>query len=140
MRFLARQMGFELRGEWGFTVQNATSEGLGAQLKSNAGVKNGIVDRVAAKFPRHGIYRMHGAGRGQGGNIGSTWRNKDGQLMRAQPSSKGKMATGNRRRADWLGPTLDKYNKLIADRAAAHVATIGQQLTLEGIPETKKRI
>lgn len=35
--------------------------------------KYGIVNRIGFNFPRHGIYIHKGAGRGQGGWIGSKW-------------------------------------------------------------------
>lgn len=139
MQQLARQFGAELRSEWGMKVANASTGGLKSQLKANAGRRYGVVDRVAAKFPRHGIFRMVGAGRGQAGSVGTTWRDKNGQTKRTNPNSFGKMDTGNRRAADWLSPTLDKFNEIVADRAAAHFATIGQQIALSSIPTTKTR-
>lgn len=35
--------------------------------------KYGLIDKLGFSFPRHGIYIHKGAGRGQGGYIGSSW-------------------------------------------------------------------
>lgn len=139
MSRIARQFGAELRSDWGIKVADASASGLKSQLKANAGKRYGVVDRIGAKFPRHGIYRTVGAGRGQGGSIGSSWRDKNGNIKRTNQNSLGKMNTVNRKSVDWLEPTLDKFNEIVADRAAAHFATIGQQIVLNGIPETKTR-
>lgn len=139
MSLIARQFGAELRSDWGIKVADASASGLKSQLKANAGKRYGVVDRIGAKFPRHGIYRTVGAGRGQGGSIGSSWRDKNGNLKRTRSLSLGKMNTGNRKAINWLSPTMDRFNEVVADRAAAHFATIGQQIALSGIPETKIR-
>lgn len=139
MQQIARQFGAELRADWAVKVTNPTAQGLMAKLKANAGKRNAVVDRIAAKFPRHGIYRTVGAGSGQGGAIGSSWRDKNGNVKRTRSLSLGKMNTGNRKAISWLSPTMDKFNEVVADRAAAHFATIGQQIALSGIPDTKIR-
>lgn len=128
-----------LRAEWGMTVKNATSGGLSTTLKTNAGKKYGVVDRIGAKFPRHGIFVMKGAGRGQGGSVGSSWRDKTGAIKRTNPNSLGKMNSRNRKAADWLSPTMDRYNEIVADRASHHFAEVAQRIVLSGIPETKIR-
>ena len=139
MSGIARKFGAELRADWGIKVSSASAKGLKTQLRSNAAKRHGVVDRIGAKFPRHGIYRTVGAGRGQGGSIGSSWKDKTGKIKHVAPSSMGKMNSGNRKAIDWLSPTLDKYNEIVADRAAEHFAIIGQQIVLNGIPETKTR-
>lgn len=139
MREIARKLGMTLRAEWGMSVKNATTDGLASTLKSNAAKRHGVVDRIGAKFPRHGIFVMKGAGRGQGGSVGSSWRDKTGKTKRTNPNSLGKMNSRNRRAADWLSPSMDRYNEIVADRANHHFATVAQKIVLSGIPETKIR-
>lgn len=132
---LSRAFGVELRSEYALVVENPTAGGTADVLKSNAGKKYGVVNRIGAEFPRHAIHMEKGSRRSYGGNIGSTWERADGSIGSTNPMSKGKMNTGNSPAKIWLGPTLDKYAELLADLANKHFANIAQQVTLSAIPE-----
>lgn len=130
-------MGAELRNEWAMIVDHPTNDGVASKLKTNTRKNYGVVDRIGAKFPRHGIFVEKGARKGYGGVIGSSWYDKQGTRKKTNPNSFGKMNTGNSLAKPWLAPTLDKYTQIVADRAANHFANIAQQIVLSSIPTTK---
>ena len=75
----------------------------------------GLVHRIGFSFPRYGIYIHKGAGRGQGGWIGSKWEKLKevngvtvgtGIMRHTDPQSLGKQGTGNRRAYPWFDTTL----------------------------------
>ena len=75
----------------------------------------GLVHRIGFSFPRHGIYIHKGAGRGQGGWIGSKRETLKtvggvqvgtGIVRHTDPQSLGKQGTGNRRAYPWFDSTL----------------------------------
>lgn len=77
--------------------------------------KYGIVNRIGFSFPRHGIYIHKGAGRGQGGWLGSKWEKikkingaevSTGIVRHTDPSSLGKQDSGNRRAFRWFDPVV----------------------------------
>lgn len=139
MQSIKTNMGIELRGEYAMAVDNPTAGGVAASLRTNTKKAYGIVDRIGAKFPRHGIFIEKGARKGYGGNSGSTWYDKNGARKQTNPKSFGKMNTGNSLAKPWLAPTLDKYTEIVANRAAAHFANIAQEIVLSSIPKTNLR-
>lgn len=77
--------------------------------------KYGIVNRIGFSFPRHGIYIHKGAGRGQGGWIGSKWEKirmingvevGTGIIRHTNPASLGLQNSGNRRAYRWFDPVI----------------------------------
>lgn len=77
--------------------------------------KYGIVNRIGFSFPRHGIYIHKGAGRGQGGWIGSKWEKirmingvevGTGIIRHTNPASLGLQDSGNRRAYRWFDPVI----------------------------------
>lgn len=76
----------------------------------------GLIDRIGFSFPRHGIYIHKGAGRGQGGYIGSSWTKlkiingmevSTGIVRHTNPSSiNGEQGTGNRKAYPWFDPVI----------------------------------
>lgn len=77
--------------------------------------KYGIVNRIGFSFPRHGIYIHKGAGRGQGGWLGSKWEKikqingvevSTGIVRHTDPASLGKQDSGNRRAFRWFDPVV----------------------------------
>lgn len=79
--------------------------------------KYGLVNRLGFSFPRHGIWLHKGAGRGQGGWIGSHWNKlkvingveiDTGIERHTNPASiNGLQGTGKRRAYEWFDPVID---------------------------------
>ena len=79
--------------------------------------KYGLVNRLGFSFPRHGIWIHKGAGRGQGGWIGSHWNKlkmingveiDTGIERHTNPSSiNGLQGTGKRTAYEWFDPVID---------------------------------
>ncbi len=139
MARLGSAMALELRGNYASAVENNSAGGIAAKLRGNSKKTFGVVDRVAAKFPRHGIYVEFGAGRGRGGSVGSSWISASGGKKTTNPDSLGKMNQGGRVAKPWLFGTIDKYQELIADEAAKQIADIGLDITLDSVPKTRVR-
>ena len=97
-------------------VISARSTRIPKELHPNLYTDNyGIINRVGFSFPRHGIYIHKGAGRGQGGWIGSKWEKLKevngvtvgtGIMRHTDPASLGKQGTGNRRAFQWFDPVI----------------------------------
>ena len=78
--------------------------------------KYGLINRIGFSFPRHGIYIHKGAGRGQGGTIGSNWTQikringievNTGIIRHTNPNSlNGSQGEGNRRAYEWFDPVI----------------------------------
>ena len=139
MADIARAMAADAKTAYSIAVAKPSAAGISKNVKTNARKTYGIVDRVGAKFERHGIFIEKGASRGHGGAQGSSWKDKHGVTKYTNSKSLNKMNTGNRKAKEWLGPVLDNYTKKIADRAAFHMANIAQKLALDAIPVTVKR-
>lgn len=97
-------------------VISARSTRIPKELHPNLYTDNyGIINRVGFSFPRHGIYIHKGAGRGQGGWIGSKWEKLKevngvtvgtGIMRHTDPASLGKQGTGSRRAFQWFDPVI----------------------------------
>lgn len=78
--------------------------------------KYGIINQLGFSFPRHGIYIHKGAGRGQGGTIGSNWTKlkningiavSTGIVKHTNPNSlNASQGTGNRNAFEWFDPVV----------------------------------
>lgn len=76
----------------------------------------GIINRLGFSFTRHGIYIHKGAGRGQGGTIGSNWTKlktingievSTGIVKHTNPNSlNASQGTGNRHAFEWFDPVI----------------------------------
>lgn len=91
--------------------------------------KLGLVNRLGFSFPRHGIYLHFGAGRGQGGLVGSRWVKtktvggveiSTGIVRHTSPQSLGKADSGNRRAWDWFDSVVRQNIGSLADIVAQH--------------------
>lgn len=91
--------------------------------------KYGIIERLGFSFPRHGIYIHKGAGRGQGGFIGSNWsitKNingievNTGIIRHTNPESLGKQGEGNRVAFEWFDPIIRQRLPELADIVAEY--------------------
>ena len=90
---------------------------IARELKPNAYTdRYGLIDRLGFSFPRHGIYIHKGAGRGQGGTIGSSWTKlkringvevSTGIVRHTDPNSlNGTQGEGNRQAYEWFDPII----------------------------------
>lgn len=77
---------------------------------------------IGFRFARHGIYLHHGAGRGEGGKIGSHWMDRLGQRKETNPASLGKAGRGRRTPKDWFNPVMDRYAPQLLDIASRYCA------------------
>lgn len=95
-------------------------------LKPNAYTdKYGIINRLGFSMPRHGIYIHKGAGRSQGGTIGSKWTKlkvingvevSTGILRHTNPNSlNASQGTGNRKAFEWFDPIIKNRISELAD-------------------------
>lgn len=85
----------------------------------------GIINRVGFSFLRHGIYIHKGAGRGQGGYVGSSWTKlkrvggvevSTGIVRHTNPASlNGLQGTGNRRAYPWFDSVVRARLPELAD-------------------------
>lgn len=91
--------------------------------------KDGLVNRIAFKFPRALIFREKGAGKGKGGNKGSQWTNDRGEKIKTNPQSFGKMNTGNRRAKPLIEPVIDTF----CDELTASVAEEFVEISFKNI-------
>lgn len=80
--------------------------------------------RVGFSFLREGIHMHKGAGRGQGGLIGSSWIDRHGTKKHRDPRSAGKMGQGNRQPKEWFDPVIDKTLPQLADIVGNYSATL----------------
>jgi hypothetical protein len=99
---------------------------IARELQPKAYTDNyGIINRLGFSFPRHGIYIHKGAGRGQGGYIGSSWTQlktingieiSTGIVKHTNINSiNGKQGTGNRRAFEWFDPVIKNRLSELAD-------------------------
>lgn len=104
---VARMLRLKIQGR-----SHTVAAGLHANLYTD---RYGLIHRVGFSFPRHGIYIHKGAGRGQGGWIGSKWEKLKevngvtvgtGIMRHTDPASLGKQGTGNRQAYPWFDTTI----------------------------------
>lgn len=95
--------------------------------------KYGLINRLGFSFPRHGIYIHKGAGRGQGGFIGSKWsliKRVNGieintSIMRhTNPASLGKQNGGKRNAYHWFDPVIKNRLPELADICTRYFDTM----------------
>jgi hypothetical protein len=93
----------------------------------------GIINRLGFSFPRHGIYIHKGAGRGQGGYIGSKWNKiktingiavSTGIIRHTNPESLGKQDEGNRHAFRWFDPIVESRLPELADIVSEHFSAM----------------
>ena len=81
---------------------------------------------VGFALARHGVYLHYGAGRGQGGNVGSRWTDRHGQVKRTAESSLGKAGGHPRHAEHWFNGVIERH----AEELAAIVAEYSLDLTV----------
>jgi hypothetical protein len=103
------------------TSPKRSGDGLD-HLKMNTKVHYGEVDQGSIAFDRYLVWVHKGAGRGFGGNKGSTWFGPNGEKKSTNPHSFGKMNTGTRQAEEWLNPVLEAEVPKLADIVAGFKA------------------
>lgn len=98
---------------------------IARELEPKAYTDNyGLINRLGFSFPRHGVYIHKGAGRGQGGFIGSKWSYlkringieiNTSIIRHTNPASLGKQDEGNRRAYRWFDPVIKNRLPELAD-------------------------
>ena len=96
--------------------------------------KYGLIDKLGFSFPRHGIYIHKGAGRGQGGYIGSNWTKlkvingievSTGIVRHTSPDSiNGEQGTGNRKAYPWFDPVIRNRLSELMEIVTDYIDTI----------------
>lgn len=117
----------QLRAKVGTRAPRVAAELRGTSRRD----KLGLVNRVGFSFPRHGIYLHYGAGRGQGGLVGSKWVKtktvggveiSTGIVRHTNPQSLGRADSGNRRAFDWFDSVVRQNIGALADIVAQHLS------------------
>ncbi|MGL4853192.1 MAG: hypothetical protein ACRC3Z_11210 [Phocaeicola sp.] len=129
---------------------NAWQQSVAAQLRAKVAIKStrvaesiepkaytdklGVIDRLGFSFARHGIYIHKGAGRGQGGTIGSNWTKlkvvngveiSTGIVRHTNPGSlNATQGTGNRSSYEWFDPIVRGRLPELADIVASYFDTM----------------
>lgn len=101
--------------------------GLSESIKEKVYYSRGAgreANRIGFSFLREGIYVHKGAGRGQGGLIGSTWTDSRGHKKRRDPQSAGKMGQANRPENKWFDTVIDRKLPQLADIVGNYSATL----------------
>lgn len=96
--------------------------------------KYGIINQLGFSFPRHGIYIHKGAGRSQGGTIGSNWTKlktingievSTGIIKHTNPNSlNASQGTGNRNAFEWFDPVVRNRLPELADIVTRYFDTM----------------
>lgn len=81
-------------------------------------------NRIGFSFVREGVFIHKGAGRGQGGHIGSRWIDRHGTMKQRAPESAGLQGTGNRKPIRWFDPVIEKRLPQLADIVSDYSATM----------------
>lgn len=82
------------------------------------------ISRIGFSFAREGIWIHKGAGKGQGGFLGSKWYNLRGELKSTSETSKGKMGNGNRQPIEWFDPIIEQMLPELADIVAEYSGSL----------------
>lgn len=98
---------------------------IARELQPKAYTDNyGLINRLGFSFPRHGVYIHKGAGRGQGGFMGSKWsylKRVNGVeintsiIRHTNPESLGKQNEGKRLAYHWFDPVIKNRLPELAD-------------------------
>lgn len=105
----------------GSPSESDSLDGMTVKFKKRAG---DIISVLVFTFRRHLHYVRNGAGRGYGGNKGSTWQNKDGERKRTNTASLGKAGTGVRTAKPFLDPVDTGVQMLLDDVAEASMDAV----------------
>ncbi len=118
------------------TLQSGiTQEGIGGTELAKSikprlyKAKNKDISGIGFSFRREGIYVHKGAGRGMGGQKGSSWLDKYGVRKKTNPESLGKLATGNRVAKPWfdaLDNDLQELSDIVAENYAGRAVNTTQ--------------
>ncbi|MGJ1366270.1 hypothetical protein [Sphingobacterium spiritivorum] len=95
--------------------KNRSDDGIDS-IKISYSTEDGDISRIRFRFVRHLIFVHKGAGKGIGGNKGSSWATKSGKTKRTDPKSLGKIGTSSRKAKEWLNPVLDAEIPKLADQ------------------------
>lgn len=99
--------------------------GLGTpRTKARYGKKEGLINKVSLSFSRAAVFREKGAGRGQGGQKGSRWKNAKGESIKTNPKSLGKMNSGNRTEKPLVNPIIDDFVDDLTSAVASEFVTL----------------
>lgn len=75
---------------------------------------------VGFSIARHGVYLHYGAGRGQGGRVGSKWTDRYGRLKKTTPDSIGKAGIAPRMAEPWFNGVIERNAQELADILAEY--------------------
>jgi hypothetical protein len=95
----------------------------------NVYIKGKQWDKVSFRMARHLVYVHKGAGKGQGGDIGSKWTDRYGKLKQTDPNSLGFQNTGKRIAFEWFDPMVKKQLGELADIVAEYNADMVMNAT-----------
>ena len=120
-------------GRRGFELRSSVTKNIVRDVSLSNSIRDNVyfnrkggkeAERVGFSFLREGIHIHKGAGRGQGGVIGSNWIDRHGQKKSRAPESAGKMGSGNRKPNEWFDVVLDRRLPQLADIVGNYSATL----------------
>jgi len=83
---------------------------------------------VGFSSARHGVCLHYGAGTGFGGNKGSSWTDRHGNLKKTNPASLGKAGTSPRNEAHWFNSVIERNAKELTDITAEYSLDISVRI------------
>jgi hypothetical protein len=90
---------------------NSPSNGSSVKkLKDRYKQTDGAISRISYRVEKALVFTHKGAGRGQGGTVGSKWTDKYGKQKSTSPNSFGKMGTGTRKAKPFINEALEGAN------------------------------
>lgn len=120
-------------GRRNIELRNSIARSIRRDVSLSSSIKDNVyynrkggkeAERVGFSFLREGIYIHKGAGRGQGGVIGSNWIDRHGTKKRRSPESAGKMGGMNRQPNEWFDSVVDMKLPQLADIVGNYSATL----------------
>lgn len=119
---------------WGKQAQSALKSSVRSLVRNDVVLSRSIrakayydrsggiaeVNRVGFSFAREGIFIHHGARRGRGGYVGSSWLDRHGERKFRASESAGKMSGGIK----WFDPVIEDLIPQLADIVANYSASL----------------
>lgn len=120
-------------GRRNIELRNSIARSIKRDVSLSSSIKDNVyynrkggkeAERVGFSFMREGIYVHKGAGRGQGGVIGSNWIDRHGRKKSRALESSGKMGSNNRMPNEWFDSVVNKKLPQLADIVGNYSATL----------------
>lgn len=125
-RKFGRKMRADMLGRLRGSIKNGSGESA-SKFRFKHVLQYGEIDKTQIKTTKQAIMLEHGASRGYGGSKGSKWMSPSQTMMTTNPSSKGKMGTGERPAYPWWTPAVERHLPKLANALAQTGADVAAQ-------------